>query len=418
MITIGHRIVHRAKLFLPWAGRWVLRAWFAGTVPSGKVTVQWGKTQLVGTVVDSKSGEVVGESVATIVGGIGWQTAPPAVWLIDNSASPVKAAQQLAQSVDEVIELGDGALQAGRSAFARPGMGAAEILELLLTKDAPWWVELDGTTRAALDRPAPVLSADRVIEFDAEARTCTLDLDEPSGLIGATIAAEGERLPVSVRVYEAHVVADETGVHCLARLEKPSAAAPTVAAHLEALTRNQRPAPHASWRGATVQSQTAQREVSLRLDARDKELPDSLPVPAWSGVPGVSAEVFSGTRTFLAFDRHDGTNPFAALWSPYGQTGHVPKKVFHEAHEELRFVGSSAGIGRFGTITEQIAKAPLLVAYLRDLEAWALSVDLAVGPLIALLPPPAPADYAAAVAARVSSAVQIDQIPATKLEAE
>lgn len=58
MITIGPRIVHRAKLFLPWAGRWVLRAWFTGAIPSGKVTVQWGQTKLVGSIVAERSGEV------------------------------------------------------------------------------------------------------------------------------------------------------------------------------------------------------------------------------------------------------------------------------------------------------------------------------------------------------------------------
>jgi hypothetical protein len=415
MITIGPRIVHRAKLFLPWVGRWVLRAWFIGAVPSGKVTVQWGQTKLVGTVDASKSGEVVGESVVTIVGGAGWQNEPPAAWLIDTTAAPIRVAEQVATLIGETLTVDASALRAGRNAFARPNINAARILESLLVDGAPWWITLEGNTRAATDRPETFISPHVVIEFDAEARTCTLDIDEPANLIGATIAASGERVPFPVRIYEAHITADETGVHCKARLEKPTSAAPTISAHLEALTRNQPPAPHATWRGATVQSQTSAREVSLRLDARDKELSDPLPVHAWYGVPGVSAEVFSGTRTMLAFDRHEPANPFAALWSPYGQTGHVPKKVYHEANEELRFLASSTGVGRFGAVTVPVAKAPDLVAYLQALELWAVQVDLVLtaAGLDAIVP-----TYAATKAPRVSAAGNITSIPATKLEAQ
>jgi hypothetical protein len=116
--------------------------------------------------------------------------------------------------------------------------------------------------------------------------------------------------------------------------------------------------------------------VSLRLDARDKELSDPLPVHAWYGVPGVSAEVFSGTRTMLAFDRHDPTNPFAALWSPYGQTGHVPKKVFHEANEELRFLASSAGVGKFGATTLPLVQAAEVTRLVGTLQALGAALEL------------------------------------------
>lgn len=415
MITIGHRIVHRAKLFLPCAGRWVLRAWFTGTIPSGKVTVQWGQTQLVGSVVAERSGEVVGESVATIVGGIGWQNEPPALWLVDNSASPANVAQQLAQAVGETLQIDSDSLRAGRNVFARPNVAAAETLESLLREDALWWVEFNGNTRAGLVRGTSSLSPDRVIEFDAEARTCTLEIDEPAGVVGATIAASGERVPFPVRVYEAEIIADETGIRCTARLEKPTSTAPTISAHLEALTRNHPPTPHATWRGATVQisnNGSTRAAVALRLDNRDKQLDDALPVPAWCGVPGVSAEVFSGTRTLLAFDRHDPTNPFAALWSPYGQTGHVPKKVFHEANDEIRFLASSAGVGRFGSTTTPVALANPIKAYVEKLEEYLLLVDALVTAAAGGTPPPI-------IAARKLAAEALDDMAAaTKLEAQ
>lgn len=357
-ISIGNRLVYRATLLIPWVGRWVLRAWFADAPPSGTVTVQWGNTQLVGTVVSEKSGLVVGEGAVTIVGGIGWHNEPPATWLVNNSAQTARVVQQLAQAIGETITADLEALRPGRAAFARANQPASTTLEGLLVEDAIWWINLDGTARAALDRPSPVLSPDAVLHFDAEARTAILDIDEPANIVGATIAASGERVPVASRVYELEVTANEKGVHAVARLEKPTRKAPYISALLEELTRNAEPFPHATFRGATVQSQDAQRRVSLRLDERDKELADPLPVPVWPGIPGVSAEVFSGTRIMLAFDRANPAAPFAAFGSPYNDAGHVPKKVYHDANEELRFVASSAGKGHFGATTVPVALAP------------------------------------------------------------
>jgi hypothetical protein len=148
---------------------------------------------------------------------------------------------------------------------------------------------------------------------------------------------------------------------------------------------------YSHFRGATVQSQDRFGKVSLRLEERDRELSDSLPVSVWCGVPGVSAEVFSGTRMMLAFDRGDPSNPFAALFSPLGQTGHVPKKVAHEAHEEIRFFGESAGVGKFGTgTTKAVAIAPavadtfdLVVLALTAINTYADAAGVAVPALAA-----------------------------------
>jgi len=356
-ISIGSRLVYRARLDVHWVGRWVLRAWFADAPPTGKVTVQWGNAQLVGSVVPEKSGLVSGEGVVTIVGGIGWQNEPPALWLVDVSASPAKVAQQLAQAIGETLSADASAIRPGRSAFARANQSAARTLESLLAPNALWWIDFAGVAHAALDRPAPAFDPARVLEFDAEARTVKLDIEEPGDIVGATIAASGERIPFASRMYELSLIANEKGTHAIARIEAPTRTMPYLASLIADAAADATPEPHATFRGATVQSQDASRRVSLRLDSRDKELDDPLPVPAWCGVPGVSAEVFSGTRSFLAFDRADPTAPFAALWSPFGEAGHVPKKVYHEANEEIRFLGTSAGVGRFGTTTEALAKA-------------------------------------------------------------
>lgn len=419
-ITLGSTLVHRAKLHVPWSGRWVVEVHFDGSPPSGKVTVQWGNTRLVGTVLPSKSGEVLTTGVATIIGGIGWQQEPPAAWLVDTVAGIPRVAAQLAQAVGETLVIGAGSLREGRKAYARANQYASLILQDLLAENVAWWVDFDGTTNTATDRPSSTCNAE-VMAYEPESRLVKLDIDDPSQApIGATIPAKGERFPIAQRIRQVDITADERGIECWAMLD-PLIQKSRVAELIEQLVANAAPNPHAMLRGATVQSQGADRRVSLRFEERDKELADPLPVRAFCGVPGVSAEVFSGTRTLLAFDRADPTNPFAALWSPYGEAGHVPKKVFHEANSEIRVFAESAGTMRVGVATSPVALASNLVAYLNAGESWALQVDIilnvlstALGINLSIAYPA----YGAAVTARTNAASNLSNIPATKLEAE
>lgn len=135
-IVLGTRLCHRGKIYVPWAGRPVLRVWFDGIAPSGLVTVQWGNTPIVGTVLPSKSGDVVGEGVATIVCGAGWHETPQSAWLIDTTASPARVAQQVAELVDETLVIGANSIRQGRSAYARADRPASETLLDLLAESA------------------------------------------------------------------------------------------------------------------------------------------------------------------------------------------------------------------------------------------------------------------------------------------
>lgn len=422
-IAIGRRLVHRARFHGTWIGRWVLRVWFDGEPPTGKVTVHWGSTQLPGTVLQNKSGASVGEGVATIVGGAGWHNEPPATWLVNAMATPAQVAHQLAQAVGENLVVSAGALRPGRLAYARARQPASDTLRDLLADGALWWVELDGTTRAATDHPSPALSSDIVLEYDPEARVAKLDILEPSQVpIGGVIPAASERFP-ELRIYSIDIEASEEGVLTMARTEPPVADVPHVAALLQSVMAGAPVPAHATWRTATVQSQDAQRRPSLRFEERDKELADPLPVRAFCGVPGVSAEVFTGTRTLLAFDRADPTNPIAAMWSPFGEPGHVPRKVYHEAAEEIRFFIQSSGIMRVGLVTQAVALAPLLQTYLIAHEAYLEQLHLAVTPLVSALPDGGTA-YNTARSARMTAAVYSGPVatfpflPATKLEAQ
>lgn len=404
-IILGTRLCHRAKLYIPWAGRPVLRVWFDGLAPSGLVTVQWGNTPIVGTVVPNMSGDVVGEGVATIVCGAGWHSAVPAAWLIDTTASPIRVAEQVATLVGETLVSGTNSIRQGRSAYARTNRPASETLIDLLAENALWWVELDGETHTATDRPSGSVPSAAVLFYDPEARTVQLDAEEPSQLpIGATIQAVAERFPVAQRIRELRFEADENGVQVWADLNEPTKPLPRLVEQLEPRIPTQ---PYQQLRAGTVQSQDAQGRVSLRLEERDKELADPRPIPAWCGTPGVSAEVFSGTRTLLGFDRADPSNPFAALWSPLGQAGHVPNIVRHEAFLRIEMVAASAGKVQVGTPTVPVALAPPVDSIKAALATFATALGSAT----------TIAQAAAAGTALGTALGLVPTIGATKLEA-
>lgn len=374
-ITLGSTLVHHAKLHAPWQERWILEVHFDGPPPSGLVAVQWGNARFSGTVLPTKSGEVVTTGVATIIGGFGWQSKPPASWLIDTVAAPARVASQVAQLIGETLVIGADSMRQGRSAYARANDYASNILRDLLAKDALWWMDFDGTTQAATDRPASTCTAE-VLHYEPAARRVKLDIEDPSqALVGATIPAKGERFPEAQRIRQVDIVADENGIECWAMLD-PAIARSRVANLIEQIAMGAPPNPHATLRAATVQSQESDGRVSLRLEERDKELADPKPTSVWYGVPGVSADFFFGTRTLLGFDRANPDNPFAALFSPLGQTGHVPKKVRHEANEEIRMVGASAGVVRVGAVpTFALAREVDVSALLTALQSAAATMS-------------------------------------------
>ena len=415
-ILINSKLCTKALLRVGWSARWVLEVHFDGFPPSGKVTVQWGKTKLVGTVVPTNTGQSVGAGVATIVGGIGWENITPSTWLVDTMAAPSKVAAQLAQAVGETITIVADSMREGRSAYARAMQPASMTLEDLLDPNALWWVGLDGTTFTALDRPSTICNAE-VLHVEPHTRRVKLAAEEPSQVQpGMILKARDERLSTDMRIREVFFEADEHGVWAWAECDGagPRARLPEL---LGAIVSEQ--TAHMHFRGATIQAQDRFGKVSLRLEERDRELADPLPMNPWYGVPGVSADLYLGTRTMLAFDRADPSNPFAAFFSPLGQTGHVPETVRHEAAVAIKLVGDSAGIVAIGSTPRvPVALAPNLVTYLQALEAWALSVDLAIAPAVLLLTAPQQLAYGTAVTVRTTAAGNISTIAATKLEAK
>ena len=148
---------------------------------------------------------------------------------------------------------------------------------------------------------------------------------------------------------------------------------------------------------------------------------DLAAVDVCPGVPGVTSDPPPGETPIVAFVGADGV-PYVIARAAEGMPGHTPIEVRHDATTAIRLISKAASSGAKVYVgaapTKAVALAPDLVTYLNTIEMWALSIDLAIAPAVALLTAPQQATYSAAVTARTTAAGNISSIAATKLEAK
>lgn len=125
------------------------------------------------------------------------------------------------------------------------------------------------------------------------------------------------------------------------------------------------------------------------------------------GSSGLFAKLKPGKEVLVGFEGGDSNRPYIAAFIP-GEAQGI----------ELVVDGVVKVVGTVSTGSLPVARSPHLVTFLNLLELWAKQVDIVVGPLIAALPPPAPATYSAIVTARTDAASDTSLIASTKLEAE
>lgn len=163
---------------------------------------------------------------------------------------------------------------------------------------------------------------------------------------------------------------------------------------------------------ARVVSVGPDRRLSLQRVDRAGEYPDLFDgrVPLWCGTAGVSVEPTPGQEVIFGFSEADFADPITFMAAPFGEAGHAPVKVWHEATTEIRFVSaaqSALGVVRIGPgATLPVALGPALDAVIAALQTFASAAALSTDPVLA-----------AAATALQSALGAITITSATKLEA-
>lgn len=427
-ISIAGKLIHRAELWAAYQGRWTLEIAYSDTVmPSGKVIVEWGETRFIGTVDPTQGGAFNGEVVAKIVGGFGWSTELPAAWYqSDNPGVNGRlVATKAAEAVGETLYGATGTsvpqtslFRPLRVSYSRAKQNASLVLSDVLAPGVSWWVDFDGATRVGV-RVAPSPAA-RVVPLDYEVATGWVDLEaeSPAGLIGATIPADSMRGLPALTINELFAWSGSEGFRFRASVTpQAEPGASRLAEALRVAIRGALPELQAlALRRARVTAQAIDGRVSVQQVDRDGKVSDfgreEGAVRLYAGLPGVSADLDTAQtpETILAFARADWSDALAFLAPPLGQPGHVPLKVRLEASDEIRFVGTSAGVGRFGTTTEALAKADPTERFFYAVKAFAIAAK-------ASGTDPTLAAAATALEAALSPPFIFD-FPTTKLEAQ
>lgn len=136
-------------------------------------------------------------------------------------------------------------------------------------------------------------------------------------------------------------------------------------------------------RRVRIVSQGVDGRVSLQHVERSGDAPDTLPVPVWYGVPGMSADHSPGQEMLLGYGGADLADPVAFLATPRGQPGHVPIRIRIESTTEVRFFGGSAGVVRVGPgTTAPLALAVPFDAVLTAIRVFAQALTLSTDPAV------------------------------------
>lgn len=221
MLTLNGRPCHRGGLHVPWQGRWLAQVALDGALPSGKVTLLWGKTTLAGTVDPTSAGTWQGEARATIIGGIGWSNVLPALWLQNDAGLLGSAvAQQAATLAGETLVAPATAFRALRVSYSRPKRQASAALADVLADGAAWWVEFDGTTKAGVRPLVTAPARVDVLSLDPREGVAELDADDPGQvLVGSVMPALPPRRPSAYRIVEVQAALGPDGQRITAWLE-------------------------------------------------------------------------------------------------------------------------------------------------------------------------------------------------------
>lgn len=221
MIALQGTPCHRARLHVPRQGRWLATVALDGTAPTGRVTLQWGNASLLGGVVARDTGAWQGEAIVTIVGGPGWSTVLPAQWHQNDAGLTGQAiAHQVAALAGETLSAPATAFRSLRTSYSRTRREAAATLADVLAKDALWWVEFDGVTRAGTRTSQNTPARVEVLSYDPGASWADLDADDVGQtLIGAVISASPPRRPHAFRIVELMAEIGERGQKLRASVE-------------------------------------------------------------------------------------------------------------------------------------------------------------------------------------------------------
>jgi len=313
MLLVGTIAALAIRLIVPWKGAWIadcdLDLGADQSLPSGAVNLTIGSTTLKGTVDARATARMGDKARARIVAGAGaWGNVVPKQDFHNDAPAGVSStmvyratASKIGETVNDPSPVGFGTY------FERLEGRASSVFDAAAGQPArDWYVDANGVTRVQ-SWPTIDLGADALVHaYDAEMRIAHVSADEI--VWPGTTITDARFGTIVARDIDQRFTAAGSRVdvyHSAAALGRLDGA-------LETLIRAFAGTEYAETYEYRIVKTNSDGRLQLQSARKTDGVPDTLPIPVWPGLPGMSA-TFSGAQIGLsvrvAFLGGDKTRP-------------------------------------------------------------------------------------------------------------
>lgn len=333
------------ELHVPHRGAWWARLEIVdATELENPVEIVIDELRLIGAVVPGRGGTHGGHRRALVfAGGAGWGTeVQPQHYRSDTGVRARLVAEDAARAAGETLGIFEPADERVGPHYVCQGGLARRVLEDAIG-DVLWWVDYDGVTHVAAERPEVETTTDthRVLDYDPLERVITLEIQDPRGVVVGSRISEGLDEPQIVR--ELDLKASTRGL----RMQVWTGAGRYGLADSQAYAAQRRYSDGHLWGSWRYR---ATRMSDDTIDARPvlsaHGLPDLVGVQLSPGIPGCDVVVPDGLEVLIEFVEGNRALPRVVAFAGHDQTTWTPTRVTIDADTIDLGDGATKGAAR------------------------------------------------------------------------
>lgn len=335
VVSANEQPLVSVHLHVPYRGAWWARLELVDAPElEGSVTIAIDQLRLTGTVVPTRNGTHGGNRRALVFGGAaGWGIEMgPQHYQSGTGVRAILVAEDAARAAGEELDttFEPQSERLGPHYVRNTGL-ARRVLEDSIGHGL-WWVDYDGITYVAPERPThePADEDYRVLNYDPLERVATLEIQDPRKIMVGSRLKKDLDEPQTVR--EINLSASTAGL----RMQVWTGEGRFGRADHQAYVAHRRYAEEhlfGSWRYRVL------RMNGNKLDARpvrsDRGLPELVAVELSPGIPGADAEVAVGTEVLIEFVEGDRSLPRVVAFAGRDQSTWTPTKLVLDGNEIL-----------------------------------------------------------------------------------
>lgn len=281
----------------------------------------------VGTFGQSKSCRV-------LAGGGGWSKAVKALGYSNDAAVKARTvAEDAARSVGETLGTFTPAKERLTANYARQA-GAASIALEDAAGGALWWVDYDGKTNVAAERPTTKAKATDYEVLAFNPRVGVVELGVTGLTIGVgSIISERLDAPETIRAFSLRLTGRKLTMTAVCGETRTTNAIETLLRRIVERVMNGRA--YGKWRYRVVRMNGDGR-VDVQAVSKSALVPDMLRLDQWPGVPGATAQLSNGAIVVVEF--LDGRRDLPVISGYAGKSGasYVPVALTLGGEDDVR----------------------------------------------------------------------------------